>query len=230
MAEETKVFTVRVSMKYLPDHWRDIEVWSESDLMTFGYAALAAFDADGFHVWDIETNGVRYIRTNPMANDMMWMNGFGGMFNPRSRLPEQDIEDIPLRYLCRRKGSAGLLTYDYGDRWEFTLKVTDWRYPDPKETMSLFPRCTAGAKCGIIEDCGGPWALEERIDQWETKTLPDDFCDWMGFPYDEKTETYTYEWDPDAFDLKEVNRSMRALRPKTSGRGRPRNTAGTRLL
>ena len=68
------------------------------------------------------------------------------------------------------------------------------------------PGCLAGERACPPEDCGGPWGYQELLEA---------LADPEHERHDELTEWLNgYEgvgFDPEAFDLDEVNRSLRSL-------------------
>ncbi len=86
-----------------------------------------------------------------------------------------------------------LYGYDFGDDWRHTIKI--------EKTLELqaedcYPACTAGARACPPEDIGGIWGYAE-------------FLEAMADPEDERheelSEWYGGEFDPERFDLGEVN-------------------------
>lgn len=71
------------------------------------------------------------------------------------------------------------LVYDFGDNWVFKINVSKVYDGHNNKNIELID----GIGCGIEEDCGGIWGLEDLIDN------PDN--DW-GYHYDD-------------FDIKKIN-------------------------
>jgi len=67
------------------------------------------------------------------------------------------FNDVPLYYLNLKEKEKLQIRYDWGDSWDFNIslsKIVDGYNDLPFEVIS-------GAGYGIIEDCGGSWALWE---------------------------------------------------------------------
>ena len=105
----------------------------------------------------------------------------------------EDEEDFTLGQLCPKVKSKLIYEYDFGDGWEHTIEVQKIIEPEPGVE---YPVCLVGKKACPPEDCGGIWGYYELL---ETISDPDaddheDMVEWLGG-----------DFDPDAFDLAEVN-------------------------
>lgn len=74
------------------------------------------------------------------------------------------------------------LIYDFGDNWVFKIKVDKVMDGHNDKNIELIE----GIGCGIEEDCGGIWGLENLIDNKDN--------DW-GYDYDD-------------FDIEEINKML----------------------
>jgi len=90
--------------------------------------------------------------------------------------------------------------YDFGDGWEHGLVVEKVL---PADLEGRFPRCLDGARRCPAEDCGGPWGYGEFLEAILDPTHPD---------HDEKLEWFGGEFDPEAFDVGEVNQLLQHSR------------------
>jgi Plasmid pRiA4b ORF-3-like protein len=90
--------------------------------------------------------------------------------------------------------------YDFGDEWIHQLIVEE-RFR-PNETVQ-YPICVAGQRACPPEDCGGPWSYPGFV---EAISNPDhrsheELLEWAGDRF-----------DPEIFDLEEVNNHLRGMR------------------
>ncbi len=102
-------------------------------------------------------------------------------------------------------GARFSYAYDFGDGWEHTLLVEKIE-PSQPGAPEVLPRCLAGKRACPPEDVGGVWGYAlflEAIGDPE-HAEHDRYLEWVGG-----------EFDPDAFDLDQVNAGLRQL-----GRGR----------
>lgn len=78
----------------------------------------------------------------------------------KSKYNEIKMNSLRVDKLLLDKNDKLTLYYDFGDGWEFLItvkKVIDDNYP---KRISLLD----GSGCGICEDCGGAWGLEDLIE------------------------------------------------------------------
>lgn len=105
----------------------------------------------------------------------------------------EDEEAVTLGEVCPKVKSKLIYEYDFGDGWEHTIEVQKIFEPEPGVE---YPICLGGKKACPPEDCGGTWGYYELL---ETIADPDaddheEVVEWLGGGF-----------DPDAFDLEEVN-------------------------
>ena len=170
--------------KYL---WRDIEVSSLSTVAKLGYAILAAFGAQGSHLFGITYNNLRYE-----------FDYDGDVFDSL----DDDIEDVispdmaKLSSLKLKVGDKMEMEYDYGAGWTFDIELISISHMI-KGTGAHYPYITDGAGCGIIEDTC-PGELLDYIKQIdETGILPK-----FEFRY---MPGCKMEWDYRRFDIENFN-------------------------
>jgi Plasmid pRiA4b ORF-3-like protein len=86
--------------------------------------------------------------------------------------------------------------YDFGDSWDHELLVEIILPPEPG---AAYPRCIAGKRRCPPEDCGGIWGYAEFLEAIRDPDHPEheSMREWAGD-----------EFDPEAFDLEEINRRL----------------------
>lgn len=114
-----------------------------------------------------------------------------------------DESRIKLNQVVYREGQRFSYEYDFGDSWDHTLLVE--KILPPQEGVR-YPICLKGKRACPPEDVGGVWGYENFL---EAIRNPDHdehegYLTWVGG-----------EFDPEAFDLEEVNTRLRSM-----GRGR----------
>jgi hypothetical protein len=112
-----------------------------------------------------------------------------------------DVEDsasVTLEDVVRMVGPSFEYIYDMGDHWEHELTVTGPLHGVEEGA----PRCTGGARACPPEDSGGPWRYQEMLEAIADPAHEEheDFLDWIG-----------ENFDPEAFDLQEVNDAFRSV-------------------
>jgi hypothetical protein len=86
--------------------------------------------------------------------------------------------------------------YDFGDSWVHTIAVEKILDPDPGKS---YPVCLKGKGACPPEDCGGVWGFNDFLAAIADPDHPEheNLKEWSGGDY-----------DPDAFDLDEVNQML----------------------
>jgi len=105
----------------------------------------------------------------------------------------EDEDAVTLAEVCPKAKSKLIYEYDFGDGWEHTIEVQKILEP---ESGVEYPVCLGGKKACPPEDCGGIWGYYELLDA---------IADPKHDRHDELREWLGGEFDPDAFDLEEVN-------------------------
>ena len=105
----------------------------------------------------------------------------------------EDEDAVTLVEVCPKAKSKLIYEYDFGDGWEHTVEVQKILEPEPGVE---YPVCLGGKKACPPEDCGGIWGYYELLDA---------IADPKHDRHDELREWLGGEFDPDAFDLEEVN-------------------------
>lgn len=113
--------------------WRRITVSSNDTLDDLMKIILMSFEAEIYHLYDMKIKG--YYFGIPSEYDLE---------------PIQDARKVFLFELNLKPGDKMLLTYDYGENWEFTVtykgggdKITD---------LTKYPKILGGKGWGILED------------------------------------------------------------------------------
>ena len=102
------------------------------------------------------------------------------------------------RVIPKQVGFRFTYTYDFGDDWEHVLLVEKVL---PQEGAAPGPVCLAGKGAGALEDSGGPYGFMELLEILKDPANPENAerLEWAG------------EYDPEAFDLPEINRQLAIL-------------------
>lgn len=176
------VYKFKVKLEGFEDIiWRDIEITSVSNIAKLGYAVLAAFEAQGSHLFNIKFKKKRYeiLFQEPEFSNEVIVDPIKAKLSSLKLLPG-DVLDME---------------YDYGAGWTFSLEllsVTEMK----RGSGNHYPYITDGRGKGIIEDIS-PYELAEIIyktDKAEEYPRVDDI-----FLDGEKV------WDYTDFNLKYAN-------------------------
>jgi len=86
--------------------------------------------------------------------------------------------------------------YDFGDDWWHTIKIEKTLEPQPED---CYPACLAGARACPPEDIGGIWGYAEFLEA---------MADSKHERHEELIEWHGDQFDPEQFDLGEVNQLL----------------------
>lgn len=114
-----------------------------------------------------------------------------------------DEANCKLNKVIYQEGQRLSYEYDFGDSWDHTLLVE--KILPPQESIR-YPVCLKGKRACPPEDVGGVWGYENFLEAIRNPDHDehDEYLIWIGG-----------EFDPEAFDLEEVNTQLRSM-----GRGR----------
>ena len=183
------VYQIKVTLQgSKPPIWRRIQITSDITLVQLHRILQRVMGWEGSHLYQFVMGGIAY--------------GDTGMVG------EWDVEDartVTLAALVRGEKSKLLYEYDFGDSWEHELLVEKIL---PRDEGKRYPVCLTGQRACPPEDCGGIWGYASFLEAIRDPEHPehDEMLEWVGG-----------EFDPDIFDLDEVNRELQNL---TSPKGR----------
>jgi hypothetical protein len=141
---------------------------------------------------------------------MGWANYYMYRFEINGRNFEQTDTEMPLGY--PKTSHSGriklnkavpyvktrfLYEYDFGDGWEHRILLEKILPTDPK---IRYPVCVAGERACPPEDCGGIWGYYELLEILKDPKHKryKEMIRWLDGPY-----------DPEAFDIDDVNNMLR---------------------
>jgi hypothetical protein len=109
----------------------------------------------------------------------------------------RDERQVRLDEVAPTEGFRFRYEYDFGDSWLHEVVVERVR---PGEPGQACPLCVKGEGACPPEDVGGVWGYEVFLDAIADREHPEHetYLDWIGG-----------EFDPEAFDLDEVNAALR---------------------
>lgn len=134
-----------------------------------------------------------------LINDRMYGDSELGTSGSRS-----DSSEVTLGSLIKRPKTLFIYEYDFGDGWEHEILVEKIR-PRPQFEVDFVPICLEGAQACPMEDCGGIFGYYDILNALKDSTHPQ---------HEAMSETwgnYGSDIDPEHFDLKWVNSSLKAL-------------------
>jgi hypothetical protein len=180
-----QVYQLKIDLKDIkPPIWRRVQT-KDCTLAKLHDLIQTCMGWDDYHLHEFEIRGERY------GDPRQWEGDFGDGTEVGkegkvrlSQLADQGIKKISY-------------TYDMGDNWEHVVQIEKVLAAEPGVR---YPRCIAGERACPPEDCGGPWGygdfLEAILDPKHEQH--EELLEWAGG-----------EFDPEAFDVEEVNARLR---------------------
>ena len=182
-----QIYQIRVDLQGgKPPIWRRILVPGDVTLGRLHGILQAAMGWTNSHLHEFIIEQAHYGRPDPDYDDEM-----------------RDDRRVRLSQIAPTAGYRFRYVYDFGDGWLHTLAVEQILPPEPGQQ---YPACIAGKRACPPEDVGGIGGYAYFLEAIRDPTHPehDSYLEWIGGPF-----------DPEAFDLEQVNRRLRLV-----GRGR----------
>lgn len=185
MLSKVQIYQIKVTLKgSKPPIWRRIQVPCNITLAELHRILQAVMGWWDYHLHQFIVGRTYYGVPHPDYYDYMEM---------------RDESQVRLNQIAD-KGSKFVYEYDFGDSWEHVLLVEKVLEPEPDRQ---YPVCIKGKRACPPEDVGGIWGYYSFLEAIQNPDHPEheDYLEWVGG-----------EFDPEAFDLDEVNAALRALR------------------
>lgn len=158
-------YEIRVKLKsFKPSTWRRFIISGNTSVKTLEVAMLDMFNADFGHMFDLlnKKTQERFENAESIAEAKDW--------DPATGI---DYEKAKVSYFEKR--DKLLLTYDYGDSWEFEVDIKNIT---TDQAAPKCPKILSGKGYGIIDDIGGVWSLQDYYDTPKDKVDPE-MIDWL---------------------------------------------------
>lgn len=178
-------YRLRVALKDIkPPIWRRIRVPGDFTLGDLHYVLQTAMGWHNCHLHEFQIGGIFY--SDPE-------------FDVRGELGAEDEEECTLDEVIQRENMKFRYVYDYGDGWQHVITVEKIIPADELDPEDLSqPVCLKGKRACPPEDCGGAWGYERLL---MVLNDPED-------PEHEELKEWVGPFDPEAFDLKKINREL----------------------
>ena len=163
-----------------PSVWRTLQVPGQANLGWLHAVLQTVMGWTNSHLHHFLIDDAHY--SDPRFNEDL---GFGGE-------PDRDEAKATLLQIAPKAGAQFGYEYDFGDSWEHEITVQKI-LPAAGGTTAL---CMDGAGACPPEDCGGIWGYAELLKALKNPKHPEhkSMKEWIGRAF-----------DPDAFDVAEVN-------------------------
>jgi hypothetical protein len=178
-----RIYQLKVTLRdSRPPIWRRLLVSDTINLFDLHKIIQLAMGWTNSHLHQFIINGEYY----SIPSDEDWK-------------PVIDEREYQIAKIAPNEQRKFIYEYDFGDSWEHDVLVEKIL---PTEPDTEYPVCIDGEQACPPEDVGGVWGFEEFL-----KAMKD--------PKHEEHESYVTWWggqyDPEAFDLKEVNEGLQDI-------------------
>ena len=173
------IYQIKVTLNGVkPPIWRRILVPNNLDLGSFHVVLQIVLGWTNSHLHQFECDGKVY----GMQDDEL---DFG--------FETHDEDQVKLSQLLKKEKQTLIYEYDFGDGWTHKI-LLEKILPFTKETE--LPVCIKGKRACPPEDCGGIWGYHELLEVIEDTNHPEheEMLEWLGEGF-----------DPEAFDIQEIN-------------------------
>ena len=172
-----QIYQIKVTLQgFRPPIWRRIQVRSDTRLDKLHLILQDVMGWDNYHLHQFVIHGEYY--GPPYDGDFMDM-----MDESKSKLSD----------LVGGEKFKFIYEYDFGDSWAHVLLVEKIL---PAEKGVQYPVCIKGKRACPPEDVGGVWGYGSFLEAIKDPKHPehDEYLEWVGG-----------EFDPEAFDLDDIN-------------------------
>lgn len=183
---EVPIYQIKVTLENSrPPIWRRLLVPGDVTLAQLHEIIQVAMGWEGYHLHQFIVGNTYY-----------------GERDPDYDLDVRDERRFTLRQIAPREGLKFRYEYDFGDSWMHQILVEKILPPEPGK---VYPVCIKGKRACPPEDVGGIWGYYEFLESIQNPEHPEheDYLEWIGGKF-----------DPEAFDLEEVNAALQALAHK----------------
>jgi hypothetical protein len=127
-------------------------------------------------------------------------NVFYGIPDDEFGMEIEDEAKFKVFHLLKKEKDTIKYEYDFGDSWEHKILLEKIL---PFDTKTALPVCIKGKRACPPEDCGGTWGYEDLLETISNVKHPEhkEMLEWLGG-----------EFDPEEFDLEDINEDLAEYR------------------
>ena len=182
--KQPDIYQVKVTLDGIrPPIWRRILVTSDTTLSKLHRILQVVMGWADYHLHQFIINGTYY-----------------GIHDPDLMFDLKDEEKMKLDMVVLQKQKKFIYEYDFGDSWYHNILIEKILPPDTKKH---YPVCIKGKRACPPEDCGGEGGYYYFLEAIQDPDHPEheEMLEWEGGIF-----------DPEAFDIDEVNRILKKIR------------------
>jgi len=177
------MYQLRITIEGItPPIWRTVQVSENYSFYKLHHIIQKVFGWQNSHIWCFRAEG----EDSPITNPWLWGGG-----------TTRWDKTVKLKTFLKKDGDNMLYEYDMGDSWKHRIVLE--KASDEKIKK---PACIAGKRAGPPEDCGGVGGYNEMI-QHLLHPEKDGYLELL--------EWLDEDYNPEAFDIADVNRNLRSL-------------------
>ena len=175
-----RIYQIKVTLKgSKPPIWRRFQVSGNVSLHRLHLILQAVMGWTNSHLYQFEIQGTQFGEPVPE-------NKFYG-------LKLKNSHTARLSKVISYEKAKFVYEYDFGDSWQHELLIEKIL---PAEPSMQYPICLGGKRACPTEDCGGIWGYAHLLEV---------IRDPLHKEYEETREWLGEQFDPEEFDLQEVN-------------------------
>jgi len=178
------VFQIQIALRgFKPKIWRRVLIPADLPMADFHEIIQTTMGWENSHLHQFIKNKTYY---SVRRKDDMW-----------EERDSVDYSDLKVSDLLKTEKEKLLYEYDFGDGWAHDIVLEKIL---PFDSKIEYPVCTAGKMCCPPEDCGGIWGYADMLEVLKQPKHEEyeSFMEWLGG-----------EFDPEYFDIEEVNELLR---------------------
>ena len=166
-----------------PPIWRRVQVPGDITLYKLHQVIQVAMGWDDEHLHQFTADGIDY-----------------GESAPEWGMEVKSERRAHLNQVAPAEKARFTYEYDFGDSWDHEILVEKIL---PPEAGVHYPNCIKGKRACPPEDCGGIWGYEELVAAIRDPEHPEheEMLEWVG-----------EDFDPEEFDLEEINAELQHIR------------------
>ncbi|MGS0743162.1 plasmid pRiA4b ORF-3 family protein [Glaciimonas sp. GG7] len=180
----TQIYAIKITLQDVkPTIWRRLHVASDINLAQLHQVIQIAMGWTDSHLHEFVISGERY-----------------GSMAMNDELDQEIVDESQIRLdKVAAPKSRFIYEYDFGDDWRHEIKIE--KIVDAKVGIKT-PYCVGGELACPPEDCGGAWGYVDMLEKLAEPANEErsELIEWLG-----------YEFDPQQFDLHEINENLQHL-------------------
>jgi len=176
-----KIYQIKITLKKIkPPVWRRLQVTNDTGLQKLHAIIQVAMGWSNSHLHQFIAGDTYYGEPDPDYDDDVM----------------EDENGVTISQLVSGEGARFHYEYDFGDSWDHEILVEKIL---PMEKGTQYPVCIKGKRACPPEDIGGVWGYSDFLETIMNPKDPEyeDMLEWAGG-----------DFDPEAFDIEEVNRRL----------------------